>query len=176
MIRYEDFIDAMNMYGFSSTNRYSYQLDNITCSYKSNRIIVSQNNRCYATRNIINVIEYIESSLNVGTHKIPITAAINTKNLAQNLVRVRSSNVWAIGFNVRKKGDKTGDLIMQFKDKNGGGGHLYIFYNVPIIVYRRMQSAPSIGHFFWVNVRNNFTYSKLTGSKRGVLPNAINNW
>ena len=103
-----------------------------------------------------------------------IVAAINTRNLTKNLVRVRSSNVWAYAINIRDRKDKTGDVIAQFKGKNGGPGDIYIYYDVPVNLYRRWVGAPSKGHFFWQYIRNNFQYSKLTGNKRGVLPNAIN--
>lgn len=103
-----------------------------------------------------------------------VLAAINTKDLSKNLVKVRSSNVWAYGLNIKDRKDKTGDLVVQFKNKNGGAGDVYIYYDVPIVVYRRWQSAPSKGHYFWVYIRNNFKYSKLTGDKRGKLANAIN--
>ncbi|MCM1222053.1 MAG: KTSC domain-containing protein [Lachnospiraceae bacterium] len=103
-----------------------------------------------------------------------VMAAINTKNLANDLVRVRSSNIWSYGLNLRDRKDKTGDLLVQFKGKNGGAGDVYIYYDVPAMVYRRWQSAPSKGHYFWVYIRNNFKYSKLTGDKRGKLANAIN--
>ena len=131
-------------------------------------------NILFATSDIGRAIEYIEGAMSISVYNVPITAAINTKNLAQNLIRVRSSNVWAIGFNVRKNGDKVGDLVMQFKNKNGGAGDVYIYYDVDVQVYRRMQSAPSVGHYFWEYVRNNYMYAKLTGNKHGVLPNAIN--
>lgn len=103
-----------------------------------------------------------------------VLAAINTKDFSKNLVKVRSSNVWAYGLNIKDRKDKTGDLVVQFKNKNGGAGDVYIYYDVPIVVYRRWQSAPSKGHYFWVYIRNNFKYSKLTGDKRGKLANAIN--
>lgn len=51
-----------------------------------------------------------------------VLAAINTKDLSQNLVKVRSSNVWAYGLNIKDRKDKTGDLVVQFKNKNGGAG------------------------------------------------------
>lgn len=106
--------------------------------------------------------------------RMSIFAAINTKNLAQNLVRVRSSNVWSYGINIRDRKDKTGDVIVQFKSKNGGAGDIYIYYDVPKNIFNRWQSAPSKGHCFWVYIRNNFKYSKLTGDKIGKLENAIN--
>ncbi len=103
-----------------------------------------------------------------------VAAAINTKNLANNLVRVRSSNVWAYGLNMRNNKDKIGDLVVQFKNTNGGAGDVYIYYDVPMMIYRKWQSAPSKGHYFWLYIRNHYNYSKLTGDKRGKLSNAIN--
>lgn len=176
MIDHKEYVEAMEFMGFVINNKNTYSSCGIECSYKGNCLTIKQGNRYYATSNVANAIKYIESTMQIGKYAMPIMAAINTKNLAQNLVRVRSSNVWAIGFNVRNQGDNVGDLIMQFKEKNGGAGPVYIYYDVPIKLYRRMQSAPSVGHFMWVNIRNNFKYSKLTGNKRGVLPNAINNW
>lgn len=103
-----------------------------------------------------------------------IFAAINTRDLSKNLVRVKSSNVWAYGINVRKSGDTTGDVIAQFKGKDGGAGDIYILYDVPIKLYRRWVAAPSKGAFYWKYLRNDFMYSKLTGDKRGKLRNAVN--
>lgn len=174
MIDHKEYIEAMEFMGFVYNNKNTYSSCGIECTYKGNCLTIKQGNTCYATTDVANAIMYIESAMQIGKYAMPVMAAINTRNLAQNLVRVRSSNVWAIGFNVKNKGDKEGDMVMQFKDKNGGAGNLYIYYSVPITIYRRMQSAPSIGHFFWQNVRNNFNYSKLSGDRIGKLPNAIN--
>ena len=103
-----------------------------------------------------------------------VMAAINTKNLSQDLVKVRSSNLWSYGLNIKNRKDTTGDIIVQFKGTNGGPGDIYIYYDVPVAVYRRWQSAPSKGHYFWIYIRDNYNYSKLTGDKRGKLRNAIN--
>lgn len=103
-----------------------------------------------------------------------ISAAINTKNLLKNLVKVKSSNVYAYGINVRNYGDNVGDIIVQFKGKHGQPDDVYIYYDVPLRVYRRWQSAPSKGHYFWVYIRNIYKYAKLTGDKRGKLKNAVN--
>lgn len=43
--------------------------------------------------------------------------AANTKDLAANLSRVRSSNIWSYGFNMKDRHDKTGDIVVQFKNK-----------------------------------------------------------
>ena len=92
-----------------------------------------------------------------------------------HIVRVKSSNVWGYNINIRDRHDKTGDVYVQFKaDKTGGPGDIYVLYDVPISLYRKWVTAPSKGHFYYVNLRNNFKYSKLTGDKRGKLPNAVN--
>ncbi|MCM1226121.1 MAG: KTSC domain-containing protein [Clostridium sp.] len=117
---------------------------------------------------------FINMAFTALSDRQSVLAAINTKNLANDLVRVRSSNVWAYGLNIKNRKDKTGDLLVQFKNKNGGAGDVYIYYDVPVMIYRRWQSAPSKGHYFWVYIRNNFNYSKLTGDKRGKLGNAVN--
>ena len=105
-----------------------------------------------------------------------ITAAINTKNLASQLQKVSSSNVWAYGLFTRSRKDRYRDLIVQFKAKEGGPGDIYIYYDVPFTLFRRWQATQSKGHFFWKHIRNYFKYSKLTGDKIGKLPNAINHY
>lgn len=116
----------------------------------------------------------IESCFTCVEYRQEITAAISTKDLMKGLVRCKSSNVWGYNINVRDRKSGVGDMIMQFKGRNGGPGDVYIYYDVPVRVYRRMHTATSIGHYFWVNIRNVFKYAKLTGNKRGVLPNAVN--
>lgn len=103
-----------------------------------------------------------------------IKCSISSRELTKNLVRVKSSNLWGIAMNVKDKKDKTGDMIIQFKGKNGGPDGIYMYFDVPIMVYRRFQSASSKGHYFWQYIRNNYRYRKLTGDRRGKLPNAIN--
>lgn len=103
-----------------------------------------------------------------------IQAAINTRDLAKNLVRVRSSNVWSIGIDIRDRKDKTGNVLVQFKNANGGPGDIYMLYDVPIPVYRKWVTAPSKGNYYWRYLRNNYLYAKLTGNRKGVLPNAVN--
>ena len=103
-----------------------------------------------------------------------IKSGISTKEITKNLVKVRSSNVWSYGINVKRNGDDVGDVYTQFKDTNGGPGDIYVYYDVPVKVYRRWVTSPSKGHYFWKNIRNQFNYSKLTGDKRGKLQNAVN--
>lgn len=98
----------------------------------------------------------------------------STRDIARNLVRVKSSNLWAYGMDIKDRKDKTGNLVIQFKGRNGGPDDVYIYYDVPIKIWKGFISAPSKGHYFWQNIRNNFWYAKLTNDKRGKLPNAIN--
>ena len=103
-----------------------------------------------------------------------VLAAISSRDLSKNLIRVKSSNVWSYAINIKDNKAKTGDVICQFKGKNGGPGDIYMYFDVPVKLWRKWVTAPSKGHFFWAYIRNNFYYRKLTGNKRGVLKNAIN--
>lgn len=103
-----------------------------------------------------------------------ITCAISSRDLTKNMVRVKSSNIWAYNINIRQQGDPTGDVVVQFKGRNGGPDDIYMYFDVPVSVYRRWHTAPSKGHFFHQYIRNNYRYRKLTGDKRTHLPNGIN--
>ena len=103
-----------------------------------------------------------------------IEAGISTRDMLKNLVRVKSSNMWGMAINIKKHGDRFGDVIVQFKGRNGGPDDVYQYFDVPVNLYRKWISATSKGHFFWQYIRDNFKYRKLTGDKRGRLPNAIN--
>jgi hypothetical protein len=95
----------------------------------------------------------------------------STRDFADKLSRVKSSNVWAYAFN--PKDEYIGDMLMQFKNKNGGPADIYIYYDVPSKIWRRLVAAPSKGHAFWELIRNRYKYAKLTGDKRTKLPNGI---
>lgn len=95
----------------------------------------------------------------------------STRDFADKLSRVRSSNVWSYAFN--PKDEYVGDMLMQFKGANGGPGDIYIYYDVPSKVWQRLVAAPSKGAIFWKLIRNQYTYAKLTGDKRTHLPNGI---
>ena len=198
---YQEFIEAMQFLGFKPIAKRHYSAS-ISTSVGTCRIVASYTKKGIKVitcgtkgttvrqlSNVLSTIDAVEESYEQYMYSIleniaftstsdrkSVLAAINTKNLADNLVRCKSSNVWAYGMNIKDKKDKTGDLLMQFKDKNGGPSDLYIYFDVPVTVYRRLQSAPSVGRFFWQYIRNVYSYSKLSGNKRGVLPNAINNW
>lgn len=105
---------------------------------------------------------------------LSIFAASTRKFSTSNLVRVKSSNIWAIGLDVKVAGSNKGDLYIQFKGKNGGPENIYMYYDVPTKVYRQLVASPSKGHYFWKMIRNNYMYRKLTGDKRTHLKNGIN--
>lgn len=107
------------------------------------------------------------------THRDIITAAMSTRDMVKQLVRVKSSNIWAYGMNVRTAKDKTGDVMVQFKGKDGGPDDVYIYYDVPIMVYRRWLSAPSKGHYLWTHIRGKYKFAKLTGDKKTKMPGGI---
>lgn len=96
---------------------------------------------------------------------------LSTKDFADKLIRVKSSNVWAYAFN--PKDEYIGDMLMQFKGPNGGPDDIYIYYDVPSKIWRRLVASPSVGHAFWQLIRNKYKYAKLTGDKRTKLPNGI---
>lgn len=112
--------------------------------------------------------------VNPGQDVTPVLAAISSRDLSKNMVRVRSSNIWSYGINVKSNKDNKGDVIVQFKGPNGGPDDIYLYMDVPIKVWKRWITAPSKGHYFWQYIRNNYFYRKLTGDKRGKLRNAIN--
>jgi len=98
-------------------------------------------------------------------YRSKIVASISSKEISKNMVRVKSSNIWSYTINVRGQ-NTTGDVYVQFKGDKGGPGDVYVYYDVPVRVYRRWHSASSKGHFFWRNIRGRYKYSKLTGDKR----------
>jgi len=114
------------------------------------------------------------STSHYTTLTIVYGASKSSRDVAKHLVRVKSSNIWSYGINIKDAKSGVGDVVIQFKGKNGGPDDVYIYYDVPVKLWRKFIGAPSKGHFFWANIRNNFWYSKLTGNKRGVLRNAIN--
>ena len=101
------------------------------------------------------------------------TSHKSSREVSKNLVRVKSSNIWSYGVQT-ELGTNTCDLYVQFKNPSGGPGDVYQYFDFPIRAWKKFITAPSKGHFFWKYVRNNYRYRKLTGDKRGKLPNAIN--
>ncbi len=102
-----------------------------------------------------------------------ILASISSKDITKKMVRCRSSNMWSYAINVKDPNMRYGDLYIQFKGANGGPDDVYVYYDVPTALYRRLVAAPSKGHFFHQYIRNNFIYAKLTGDKKTHLKNGI---
>lgn len=103
-----------------------------------------------------------------------ILASISARDITRSMVRVKSSNVWSYAINIRNNKDKTGDVYVQFKGKNGGPDDIYVYFDVPVVMFRRWHSSPSKGRYFWRYIRNNFRYAKLTGDRRTKLPGGVN--
>lgn len=98
-------------------------------------------------------------------YRSKIIASINSREISRNMVRVKSSNIWSYTINVRNN-DTVGDVYVQFKGDKGGPGDVYVYYDVPVSVYRRWHSASSKGHYFWLHIRGKYKFSKLTGDKK----------
>lgn len=104
-----------------------------------------------------------------------IFSATSSKEITKNMVKAKpSSNIWSYGINVKTAKDPVGDVVIQFKGKDGGPDDIYIYYDVPVNIYKKFISSPSLGHAFWKFIRNNYKYSKLTGDKRTKLKNGVN--
>lgn len=172
---------VLNMYGYYKTGE-SYRNDVIGASvkYSQGRYVYRRGSSIMCSYDFLDIIDYCDLNENSGEMKVSpvntynVITAASTRDIIKNLVRTRSSNVWAYGIHIKNMGDDYGDVIAQFKDAEGGPGDIYIYYDVPVKLYRRWVAAPSKGHFFWQYIRNNFLYSKLTGDKKGVLKNAVN--
>lgn len=103
-----------------------------------------------------------------------VLAAISTRDLTKNMIRVKSSNIWAWMINIKERKDREGDVFIQFKGPKGGGGDIYQFFSVPINVWRRLITSPSAGHAFWVLIRDKYSFRKLTGDKKTKMRGGIN--
>ena len=108
----------------------------------------------------------------IDTSKDAITCA-KKDEILRNLIRVRSSNIWAYMIDVKDYQSKVGNIYTQFKGKRGQPDDIYVYYDVPVIIYRKWIGARSKGAFFWKYIRNNYKYSKLTGDKKAKLPNGV---
>ena len=105
----------------------------------------------------------------------PIMAAISAKDITRNMVRVKSSNIWSYTINGRDGQDsKLGDVYVQFKGKYGGPGDVYVFYDVPVKIYRQLLSSNSKGHAFFLIFFGKYSYAKLTGDKRTKRRGGVN--
>lgn len=98
--------------------------------------------------------------------KQSVKAGVSARDITKNMIRVKSSNIWSYCIDIKRPTDKTGNVYVQFKGKNGGPDDVYVYFDVPIIIYRRWLSAPSKGHFLWKYIRGKYAFAKLTGDKK----------
>ena len=99
--------------------------------------------------NVPKDFEIIRCMFADASDRCNIFAAISTKEITKNMVRAKSSNIWSYAINVRNAKDSTGDMYIQFKGRDGGPDDIYMYFDVPVKIYRRFITAPSKGHFFW---------------------------
>lgn len=99
------------------------------------------------------------------------------------MIKVVSSNVYAIGFEINTHSPVIGTLKVRFWQSEGAKvkgakvpGALYYYYNVPTDLFRRFQKAASKGKFVWDNLRirgtvsgHKFDYA-LQGIAHGYVP------
>ncbi len=185
----DDIEYIIDMYGFNNVGHNKWFSDGCTLSIgpRGDSLNISKDDEKHTFNEAIDAIDYLDNVMSstqfikcssLLEFKEYIRAASNNRSardITRNLVRVKSSNIWAYAIDIKDRHDKTGTVYVQFKGKNGGPtGGLYCYYDVPITIWRRFISAPSKGHAFWVLIRNNYRYSKLDGDKRGKLRNAVN--
>lgn len=108
--------------------------------------------------------------------KQSIKSGISSREITQNMVRVKSSNIWAYCIDIKRPTDNTGNIYVQFKGSNGGPDDVYVYFDVPVVIYRRWLGAPSKGHFFWVYIRGKYPFAKLTGNKKTKQKGGVNSW
>lgn len=102
-----------------------------------------------------------------SAYRSNVMAAVSSRDVAKNLVRVKSSNIWAYGIDLSgNPKSPTADVVVQFKSRDGGPGDIYMYYDVPKTLYRKWQGSPSKGHYFWQYIRGKFDSRKLTGDKK----------
>lgn len=191
-----DLVFLLLMYGFSRSDVPGQYLKEMPDGYicindlgnNQSVNVYTESGKSKTFESLDDVAKYLDDLLSLGEIEIfscaaicnpsetktVVQAAITTRDLAKNLVRVKSSNVWAYTINIKDRHDKVGDVLVQFKGPKGGPGDIYLYYDVPVTLWRRWLSAPSKGHFFWAYIRNTFSYRKLTGDRKGKLKNAIN--
>ena len=180
----DDIEYIVDMYGFKNVGHNKWTRDGSTLNVGHDGyslIITDRNKEKKKFDDPIEVIDYLDN-INGSIQMVKcssfselkryITAA-SAREITRNLVRVKSSNIWAYCIEIKDRHDKIGTLYIQFKGRNGGPGDIYEYEDVPINVWRKMLASPSKGHAFWKLIRNNYMYRKLTGDRRTHLKNGI---
>jgi hypothetical protein len=104
----------------------------------------------------------------------------NDPVLTGEMLRVESSNVWAIGFIFNHANPMKGDLRVQYGQKRGKGalraGPIYEYHGIHPDVFAAFQKARSKGEFVWDRLRIRGTVSghtvqyDLVGIADGYVP------
>jgi ATP-dependent DNA helicase RecG len=92
---------------------------------------LTSKNQKYKTSDIAKKLVVHESS---GTKRIPVASA----------------NIASVGYDADKK-------VLEIEFHDGG---IYQYFDVPKSVYEELITSPSIGSYFFHNIRNNFNYQK----------------
>lgn len=66
--------------------------------------------------------------------------------------KVSSSMINSVDYN-----PSTEELEVEFNN-----GSVYRYYDVPSEVHEKLMSAASHGKFFWTNIRNDYSYDKIS--------------
>ena len=57
---------------------------------------------------------------------------------------------------IKSVGYSDGNLYVAFKPRG-----MYVYYHVPVMIYRRFLKAPSKGKFLWARIRDVYDFDKL---------------
>lgn len=83
------------------------------------------------------------------------------RNIVNNMEQIKSSNIWGYGIDTDGKSGR-GNVIVRFRNKKTGGpGQVYVYYNVPLNIYRGWHSAASKGHYLWQHFRDKYVTERI---------------
>jgi hypothetical protein len=74
-----------------------------------------------------------------------------------NRQTVSSSQLHSVGFDAL-----TNTLEIQFLNKTGQPGSVYLYSNVPESVYKELMEAPSVGSYFGSMIKSTYSYTKVS--------------
>ena len=78
-----------------------------------------------------------------------------------NLINVQSSNISKIGFEKNKRTSLHSKPINVLRIVFNTG-MMYDYYNVEEKVFNEFLKAKSIGKYFWANIKDKYSYEKVT--------------
>lgn len=82
-----------------------------------------------------------------------------------------SSNVRQVSYN---NATRTMKVVFQSREqaRRGVSPRAYVYEGVPLQVYRRFTRVGSMGRFHWRNIRDKYTYTRLSGGFPRPAPSA----